>query len=94
MKAFNTFRITKCNEAILLQSMTRLVLSRFFYILGNLENVKEKSIRKTCFSREMKRLALPKSTEFLLKFHEIEMFKPGRIYEKFLKRKLERKLVA
>ena len=34
------------------------------------------------------------SREFLLKFHEIEMLKRGRIYEKFLKRKLERKLVA
>ena len=33
------------------------------------------------------------STEFLLKFHEIEMLKRGRIY-KFLKRKLERKLVS
>ena len=34
------------------------------------------------------------STEFLFKFHEIEMLKQGRIYEKFLKRKLELKLVA
>ena len=37
---------------------TRLVFSRFFYIRGNLGNAKEKPTRKTCFSREMKRLAL------------------------------------
>ena len=37
---------------------TILVLSRFFDIRGNLGNVKEKSTRKTCFSRKMKRLAL------------------------------------
>ena len=36
----------------------RLVFSRFFYIRGNLGNVKEKPTRKTCFSHEMKRLAL------------------------------------
>ena len=33
----------------------RLVFSRFLYIRGNLGNVKEKSTRKTCFSREMKK---------------------------------------
>ena len=54
----------------------RLVFSRFFDIRGNLGNVKEKPTRKTCFSREMKRLALSiylakfcislMSTEFLL----------------------------
>ena len=36
----------------------RLVFSRFFDIRRNLGNVKEKPTRKTCFSREMKRLAL------------------------------------
>ena len=36
----------------------RLVFSRFFYIRGNLENVKEKPTRKACFSHEMKRLGL------------------------------------
>ena len=35
----------------------RLVFSRFFDIRGNLGNVKEKPTRKTCFSREKKRLA-------------------------------------
>ena len=34
------------------------------------------------------------STEFLLKFYEIEMLKRWRIYEKFLKRNLECKLMA
>ena len=38
--------------------LDRLVFSRFFYIRGNLGNVKEKPTRKTCFSREIKRLAL------------------------------------
>ena len=37
---------------------SRLVFSRFFDIRGNLGNAKEKPARKTCFSREMKRLAL------------------------------------
>ena len=37
---------------------TRLVFSRFFDIRGDLGNVKEKPTRKTCFSREMKHLAL------------------------------------
>ena len=36
---------------------TRLVFSRFFDLLGNLRIVKEKPTRKTCFSREKKRLA-------------------------------------
>ena len=36
---------------------SRLVFSRFFDIRGNLESVKEKPTRKTCFSREQKRLA-------------------------------------
>ena len=35
----------------------RLVFSRFFDLRGNLLNVKEKPTRKTCFSREKKRLA-------------------------------------
>ena len=37
----------------------RLVFSRLFDICGNLGNAKEKPTRKTCFSREMKRLDLP-----------------------------------
>ena len=32
--------------------------SRIFYFCGNLGNVKGKPTRKTCFSREMKRLAI------------------------------------
>ena len=36
----------------------RLVFSWFFDIHGNLGNAKEKPTRKTCFSHEMKRLAL------------------------------------
>ena len=36
----------------------RLVFSRFFDIRRNLGNAKEKPTRKTCLSREMKRLAL------------------------------------
>ena len=36
----------------------RLVFSRFFDIRGNFGNVTEKPTRKTCFSREMRRLAL------------------------------------
>ena len=42
----------------LFNKVARLVFSRFFDIRGNLGNVKEKPTRKTCFSREMKRLAL------------------------------------
>ena len=34
----------------------RLVFSRFFDLRGNPGNVKEKPTRKTCFSREKKRL--------------------------------------
>ena len=37
-------------------SFARLVFSRFFDLRGNLGNVKEKPTRKTCFSREKKRL--------------------------------------
>ena len=40
------------------KKVIRLVFSRFFDICGNLGNAKEKPTRKTCFSREMKRLAL------------------------------------
>ena len=36
----------------------RLVFSRFFDIRRNLGNVNKKPTRKTCFSREKKRLAL------------------------------------
>ena len=36
----------------------RLVFSRFFDIRRSLENAKEKRTRKTCFSREMKCMAL------------------------------------
>ena len=38
--------------------INRLVFSRFFDICGNLGNFKGKPTRKTCFSREMKHLAL------------------------------------
>ena len=41
----------------------RLVFSRFFDIRGNFGNVKEKPTRKTCFSREMRRLALPSTLQ-------------------------------
>ena len=37
--------------------LVRLIFSRFFDIHRNLGNVKDKPNRKTCFSREMKRLA-------------------------------------
>ena len=40
----------------------RLVFSRFLDLPGNLGTVKEKPTRKTCFSREKKRLA-PRSTK-------------------------------
>ena len=40
------------------KKLIRLVFSRFFDICGNLGNAKEKPTRKTCFLREMKRLAL------------------------------------
>ena len=40
------------------KKLIRLVFSRFFDICGNLGNAKEKPTRKTCFSREMKCLAL------------------------------------
>ena len=69
-----------------------------FWLSRNLGNVKEKPSRKTCFSREMKRLALRiylfnfiillggislMSTKFLLYFHEKEMLKQGRLCEQF-----------
>ena len=38
------------------QNNSRLVFSRFFDNRGNLGNDKEKPTRKTCFSREKKRL--------------------------------------
>ena len=42
--------------------LSELILDKhlvgFFDIRGNFGNVKEKTTRKTCFSREMKRLAL------------------------------------
>ena len=38
--------------------ITRLVFSRFFDIRENLGHIKEKPTRKTCFSRETKRLGL------------------------------------
>ena len=46
------------NHKINLHFNHRLVFSRFFDFRGNLGNVKEKPTRKTCFCREMKRLAL------------------------------------
>ena len=39
------------------QVFTRPVVSQFLDLRGNLENVKEKLTRRTCFSREKKRLA-------------------------------------
>ena len=62
---------------------TRLVFSRFSDFRENLGNVKETPTRKTCYSREMKRLALRckilcggislMSMKSLLYFHEKEM---------------------
>ena len=46
---------------------SRVVFSLFFDFRGNLGNVKEKRARKTCFSREMKRLAL---RVYLAKFYK------------------------
>ena len=40
----------------LISLASRLVFSRFFYLRGNLGNVKEKPTRKTCLSLEKKRL--------------------------------------
>ena len=39
-------------------NLARLVFNRFFSIHENFRNAKEKPTRKTCFFREMKRLAL------------------------------------
>ena len=52
-------------------NIIRLVLSQFLDLCGYLGNGKEKPTRKTCFSREKKRLT-PRisSTESLLYFHE------------------------
>ena len=47
-------KYSKLNLRIIL---SRVLFSRFWDFCGNLGNVKEKSTRKTCFSREMKRLA-------------------------------------
>ena len=45
------------SENYLLHSLFRLVFSRFFvYFRGNFGDVKEKPTRKTCFSRDKKRL--------------------------------------
>ena len=45
------------NWLIIGQTLPRLVFSRFLDLLGNLGIVKDKPTRKTCFSREKKRLA-------------------------------------
>ena len=52
---WNWFLI-KIKTKIILKS--RLVFSRFLDLHGSLGNVKEKPAKKTCFSREKKRLAL------------------------------------
>ena len=39
--------------------MVRQVFSRIFYLRRNLENVKEKPTRKTCYPLEKKRLTPP-----------------------------------
>ena len=49
----------------------RVVFNRVFYIRRNLGNVKEKPTRKTCFSREMKHLAL---RIYLAKFSRRRIF--------------------
>ena len=54
-------------EGSLLVMLIRLVFSRFLDLRGNLGNVKEKPTRKTCFSREKKRLA-PRTSTHLAKF--------------------------
>ena len=45
------------SKAIPFKFSNPLVFSWFLDLLGNLGNVKEKPIRKTCLSREKKRLA-------------------------------------
>ena len=52
------FPVLKTNNGALFPSFARLVFSPFFDIRGILGNIKEKPTRKTCFCREMKRLAL------------------------------------
>ena len=47
----------KCDRNCCNKENLRLVFSRFLNLRGNLGIVKEKPTRKTCFSREKKRLA-------------------------------------
>ena len=67
----------------------------------------KKPTRKTCFSHEMKRLALRIYlakfflddisfilTKFLLYFYKKGMLKRGRLYQKFQERNLQRKVMA
>ena len=49
--------VRRLNDSFMVPHLSRLIFSRFFYFRGNLGNVKEKPTRKTCFSRETKRLA-------------------------------------
>ena len=86
----------------------RLVFSRFLYIRGNLGNVKEKSTRKTCFSREMKKWSFWLYTSTLQNFARRHFFdvngvsikisweanaETGEKMWKVLKTKAERKVV-
>ena len=58
LHTFSTIRDVIDVSHKLNSNLARLVFSQFFSIHGNLRNLKEKPTRKTCFSREMKRLAL------------------------------------
>ena len=60
-----------CYENEKIKYITRLVFSRFFDIRENLGHIKEKPTRKTCFSREMKRLDL---RIYLAKFYWAAFF--------------------
>ena len=50
------YQILQTRPSVLKQR--RLVFSQFLDLRGNFGNVKEKPTRKTCFSREKKRLTL------------------------------------
>ena len=59
MKLFgSTKKINSQNKKWRKYTKSRLVFSWVIYICGNLRNVKEKTTRKTCFSHEIKHLAL------------------------------------
>ena len=53
------------------------VFSWFFDVRANLGNVKEKPIRKTCFSGEMKHLALASSKTWTQIMKNLDLEKPG-----------------